>query len=728
MIKETLIKDFLSSLEFDIVKGRRKKDPESVNLPFSFDIETTSFYRHIKTGEVISVPEFQQITNKKKANQYEKGGTLCAWGFGIKDKVFFGRTWEDLIKFFRILRDFFDLSEKRILPVYVHNLSYEFGWIEFRFHWLSVFAVNERQPIRALSDYGIEFRDSLIVSGMSLDKTAESLTKHKIDKLIGDWDYHALRGSRTEIKPLEWKYLENDNLIVLYYVAELMERFGDIQHLPMTKTAIVREDVRSYCFWGTNKSHKKDKDYRYINYSRLMRSLRFESLEERNIAKMAFAGGFTHANAINAGIVLENVSSKDISSSYPTIMVSERFPMGKGQRVEPKSKEEFQYYLNNFCCLMQIGISDLQSIFPWDHILSRSKCEEVEGAVIDNGRIIEAKSLITCITEIDYECLKRFYKWKKTKIYRMWIYHKSYLPKAIIEKVIEYYEKKTTLKGVEGKESEYALSKTLINSIYGMMVYDPLKDEIKFDGQEWTTEKIDSLEALEKYNNSKSRFNSFLWGIWITAYARRNLFSAILAMKEDHVYSDTDSEKYLHAEKHEGFFAWYNGLITKKIRLCLDANGIDPERSAPKDINGHAHPLGVFENDGVYARFCTLGAKRYAVDYGEDVPEEKRYSLTISGVDKTKAIPEIVKRMKAKNKDFFDYFHFGVIYDREMCGKLTHTYIEEPIEGDFIDKDGLLNHYEELSFVHLEETTYEMTATDDYISLLESYSTITYID
>ena len=142
-------------------------------------------------------------------------------------------------------------------------------------------------------------------------------------------------------------------------------------------------------------------------------------------------------------------------------------------------------------------------------------------------------------------------------------------------------------------------------------------------------------------------------------------------------------------------------------------------------------PLGVFEIDGHYKRFKTLGAKRYAVEYDE--PEDpndpsSRYSLTISGVNKKVAVPEIYRRMQENGKDFFDYFKFGQIFDRKMCGKKLHTYIDDEIEGVLTDADGKKMKYKELSCVHLEETTYEMSASDDYISLLNTEHSIMYIE
>ncbi|MGC7960564.1 hypothetical protein, partial [Salmonella enterica] len=80
-------------------------------------------------------------------------------------------------------------------------LGYEFQFMRKYFDWLEdgLFAVDERKPIKALCTYGIEFRDSYILSGFSLENTAKNLTTHKVKKMVGDLDYSLIR---THLTPL----------------------------------------------------------------------------------------------------------------------------------------------------------------------------------------------------------------------------------------------------------------------------------------------------------------------------------------------------------------------------------------------------------------------------------------------------------------------------------------------------------------------------------------------
>ena len=145
----------------------------------------------------------------------------------------------------------------------------------------------------------------------------------------------------------------------------------------------------------------------------------------------------------------------------------------------------------------------------------------------------------------------------------------DYLPKPIIESLLNLYIDKTQLKGVENKEVEYLLSKGMLNSVYGMTVTDIVRDEHNYNNIDgWFEETGDTLKQIDKYNKSKNRFLYYAWGVWITAYARFNLWTGILAMGTDYVYSDTDSIKLLNYNDHIEYINKYNDVILSKYTQC----------------------------------------------------------------------------------------------------------------------------------------------------------------
>src|SRR5699024_4452048 len=162
---------------------------------------------------------------------------------------------------------------------------------------------------------------------LSLEKTAENLVNHKIEKQVGSLDYSKVRTDKTKLSDRELSYCESDIRIVVYYIREQIKEYGDITKIPLTNTGRVRTFVRNKCYF-TNTNHRKSSGKKYANFSKLIKSLTL-TYSEYVILKQCFMGGFTHANANKEGLLLENVGSFDFTSSYPTVMVAEKFPMSK---------------------------------------------------------------------------------------------------------------------------------------------------------------------------------------------------------------------------------------------------------------------------------------------------------------------------------------------------------------------------------------------------------------
>ena len=54
--------------------------------------------------------------------------------------------------------------------------------------------------------------------------------------------------------------------------------------------------------------------------------------------------------------------------------------------------------------------------------------------------------------------------------------------------------------------------------------------------------------------------------MWITAYARKNLWTGILEFKNDYVYSDTDSIKCVNVPDHMEYINKYNDIVINKLK------------------------------------------------------------------------------------------------------------------------------------------------------------------
>lgn len=683
IFKPNEVEDMIKQSMCDASLIKTNKKIEYYNVPCAFDIETTSFFR---------------LNGNKGSIMYE-------WTLGINGAVMIGRTWGEFMHVYQELCRLLDLSDNKRLIIYSHNLAFEFQYIKNWINWDKVFSLNVRKPCYALSKDGVEFRCSYILSGYSLQKLGEQLVKYKINKMVGDLDYSLIRHSNTPMSEKELKYCINDVKVVMSYIQEKIEHDGNITKIPYTKTGYVRKKCRDSCLYEG--SHKNN-TAKYNKYVKLMKSLKLTP-SEYNQLKRAFQGGFTHANANYVGKILERIKSYDFTSSYPYVMVVELFPMSYGKLVTINSKDEFKYYLKNYCCLFDIEFNNIESNTFIEHPISSSRCFKKKNVVEDNGRIVRADTIYTTITELDYDTISYFYEWESAKIYNFRIYKKGYLPTDFVKSILDMYETKTKLKGVEDKEIEYLKSKEMINSAYGMMVTDICRDDIIYDGN-WSKNKADIDKALRKYNDNKRRFLFYPWGVWVTAYARHNLFSGIIEFSDDYVYSDTDSVKVKNYENHMDYINRYNERVLFKLSKACEYHGIDVELTRPKTIEGEEKILGVWDDEGIYTRFKTLGAKRYMVEKNGEI------NITVSGLNKKIAVPYLNEKYGDK---VFENFTNELYIPPGKTGKNTFTYIDDEIEGYITDYLGNESYYYEKSGAHLEPADYTLSLSKQFIDYLK---------
>ncbi|MBD5232336.1 MAG: hypothetical protein HDS66_09355 [Bacteroidales bacterium] len=678
--------------DFQIIRDNKRK--EYYNIPAAFDIEVSSFYQ----GE--------KLPENKRAIMY-------IWQFGLYNLVTYGRTWGEFISFIKLLKKILDLSDERRLLVYVHNLPYEFQFIRKRLLWEEVFLLSERKPVYA-NAHGIEFRCSLkLAGGKSLANVGNDLQKYKVSKAVGNLDYNIIRTPLTPLTEKELLYCENDIRVLLSYIQEKIEQDGDITKIPLTNTGYVRNYCRKECF------------SRWKPYHTLMSNLTLEP-DEFSQLKRAFQGGFTHANSNYVRKVMENVGSHDFASSYPAAMVLDKFPMSKAEKItDGINEDEFFQLLLSRACLFDIELWDVMPKVYQDHPISKYKCWICENAVIDNGRVVMASHIGTTITEQDFFVYMEFYSWERMAIKNLKTYQKAYLPTKFVLSILNLYVKKTTLKDVEGEEINYMLSKNMINAGYGMMVTNPIRDNIEYQNGVFHTIHQDLEEGIEKYNKNIRRFLYYPWGVWVTAYARANLFSGILELGSDYIYSDTDSVKSINTEKHQNYFEAYNRGIMEKIHKSAKFHKISEDLYYPQTPTGKRKPIGFWDDEGIYEKFKTLGAKRYLTFRHESRQKQEEdgtlvqwtepvYMITLAGSNKSKTAAFL-----RNTKDAFNNFDNDLIIPPENSGRLTLTYIDEETEGDVVDCNGVPYHYHELSSIHMEPSEYHLGMSEEFIRYIE---------
>ena len=577
-------------------KTGKKKGKIYKNLICAFDIETTRI-QHIEQS-IMYIWQF--------AIMYENGDI---------DAVI-GREWEEFDELLSIIKGEYNLG---IVPIFVHNLSYEFQFLRSIYHFSpeEVFCVKNRRILKCDMYDKFEFRCSYLQTNMSLDTfTKQMNVEHQ--KLSGDkFDYSKIRYPWTELSHYELDYSCNDVIGLLEAIRKRMEMFNDnIYTFPLTSTGYVRRDTKKVM----------------LKYARKYLKDLFPDYNCFCLLREAFRGGDTHANRYYSGKILENIGSCDRSSSYPDVIENCFFPMKRFQFIGDIEEEELERKMNKgYACLFRVQITGLRQkdIYYGAPYISFSKCRGVENAVKDNGRILSADFLATTLTDIDYGIIKDEYEWDSISILDCYVSRYGELPKELKDIVNKYYKNKTELKGIEGEELMYALSKALLNAVYGMMVQSPVKQSIDFNEGNiehlFNTQDKEEEELLNDYQ--RKAFLPYQWGVWVTAWARLRLKECINIVGDRFVYSDTDSVKFILSKKEEN---------NREILEAIEKYNVSRETSSKKngayatDKHGVTHYMGVYENEGVYEKFITLGSKRYA--YIKD----GKLSITVSGVSKKK--------------------------------------------------------------------------------------------
>lgn len=610
---------------------------------------------------------------------------IWMWQFDTEYTVI-GRTWDEFLLFKKRL---IAVLGEYTLVVYVHNLSYEFQFLRgiYEFEPKEVFAVDKRKVLKCtMNDQHIEFRCSYLHTNMNLDTyTSKMNVKHQ--KLVGYLDYDYIRYSWTKLTDEEIKYCINDVLGLVEALKTEMDHDGDTLYtIPLTSTGYVRRDAL--------------KAMRHVNHFFVQ-----EQLPDYDLYLMlneAFRGGNTHANRYYTGKILKDVGSADRSSAYPYEVCNSKLPVSAFYTAGSMTYDDIirQMVVRGKALVMRVKISGIRLSYKfWGcPYLPLAKCRNILNPICDNGRIITADYLETTITDIDFKIIIDEYEWDDIEFIN--VAHASYgkLPRPLINTTIRYFKYKTELKNIEGQEILYFKSKNKLNSIYGMMAQRPVIESLQFRlpteeelmaGEENVKNfrkavDFNPIFALEKHN--KRAFLCYQWGVWITAWARYHLEEAIRLAGDNFVYCDTDSVKY-HGDVD---FSTINEEAYKESM----ASG-----SQATDKSGITYYMGVFEDEGRYDEFKTLGAKKYCY-----VKDKKLY-ITVAGVGKTKGADEL---------GTIENFKEGFTWYRG--GGTESLYNDDP-EVKQIEVDGHTINI--TSNVVIRPSTYTLGITAEYQRLLE---------
>ena len=792
---ENSVNDFLNFSKMPIKDPKPKEN--CLNVPISYDIETSSF-----------IDKNRPINDQRVVIPY-------SWQIGIYNHCLIGRYIEDINQFMTALKNYLDDHKIKYCKIYIHNLAFEFfhTWRVFENLDAEFLSVDNRTPIEfTLYKKSIRFNDSYQLSNLSLAKTAKGFKRQILkQKPI---DYTIIRLPETPLTDDELLYNAYDVYCVNEYIFELLENNPDINYIrdiPMTSTGFVRNKLRNSVGVNIPYENRTPDQQDYYNVLKKCNIGCYEMLE---ILRKTFSGGFTHSGFFTVGKVHENVSHFDFTSSYPTVLLTEKYPVSsfrnafEKEKLDVKPTKHTKSYFNAgtedtviknvlfnssirklrdmsigfLCCITFKGVklkddvNDMIISISSDD-LSISGVHDRKTAHVYNGRVKECDVITLWLTDVDFYEIKKFYKVDEMNLNACLIARFEYLPFIFRKTILNFYKQKTVLKDTDN-EFEYQYNKALLNSIYGMCVTDPIRPEFEIEDNQikkhLLTEDKEKQDVIKENDRTGKQFIYYPWGVWCTAYARRNLFSAILECGDDYLYADTDSVFIKNFDKHRAYFEKYDKSIKDKItkslkyeyavatsdllmkltdsqkkmetekdervkekcikvindlkaridRLKSQSLELEDIYNSCKNIKGEFKPLGVWSQEKFCKKFCTIGAKRYVEQF-----ENGELKFTFAGIKKENIknfFESIFNNDPDKILTTFSNLMWGTIdsinVPTEYSGKTTNTYIDRIQKGDMSNVydisgnkyNGINYQYMGYGGFYFEKTTFDLVIFPDF--------------
>lgn len=438
-------------------------------------------------------------------------------------------------------------KSRRKLSVFSHNLKFDGDFIIW---WLLHGRGEVTDEVRENVLYsftarwdGVEvtFRDSLKIFPQSAAKIGQL---YGIAKLRGEWDYEKYRTVDTPVSADEWAYVDHDVMIISRALADY-RRQGYVEN---TQASIAYNDRlrRTYPrFKKILALHYKVTDYD-----------RFRSFFPREIRPLPFAlhkhlmlgyfGGISYLNPRYARQDIVNAHSFDVHSMYPGQMAHAPLPVGDPLIIDNPTQEEAWRLINGYSCVMADWSGLTLRLRSASHFpaLMFPTCPQT--SVRMEGKIIKCRDELACLTGIDCRIMHSEYDILSGRITRLYVFKSR---KGHYKDFVDYWmgikqdadrirsDPSADPDAKANANTRRALAKVMMNSSYGKdgtkLLRMPHRTYLSADGLLESTIETE-IAAVEYYLPS---------AIFICAWARWQLWSAVRLVRDDFIYCDTDSVK-----------------------------------------------------------------------------------------------------------------------------------------------------------------------------------------
>ena len=323
-----------------------------------------------------------------------------------------------------------------------------------------------------------------------------------------------------------------------------------------------------------------------------------------------YKGGITQVNPFYKGVLIDNIMSIDINSSYPSIMNS-NLPLPYGIPVNEKIKG------------YDLGLFELEVYIPIPNTKGMPFIGTMSGL-----RLVYHKNLpegIYYLTGTELKRFKRHYNYKgKCKIIGKYYFRSKPAKETFGIYIDKFYNLKNLAKQKNDKPNEI-INKLLLNSLYGKFGTKSMREGCWFNPDNNLYEKDLSIGKANKY---------LPIAIWITAYARMKIVDAIDKKYKHFLYCDTDS-------------IFIDALNFNKFNVHMDKE-----------------KLGAWDYELLKGYGIVRRAKQYLY-YGENIKGEGLAKLAYAGLS--------INPEEFKKETIFLHFVEGTLIPDQIRGVRTPT-------------------------------------------------------
>lgn len=582
------------------------------------------------------------------------------------------RKPEELMQWYLEKIEQMHLNDTRRLITYIHNASYDLSYLA---PYIQKYLPDKDKrfgiydgsnKIITYNQGCLEFKCTYLLSGTSLAKWSNELSiEHP--KKIGLYDYDKILFQDSELNENELEYDKLDVISMEECFNKQLDLHDDIiTTVPLTSTGYSRRLLRNKC---DNSDYRQEffLDNRIDLHTLLMN-------------KHSYAGGYTHNNRhLKSKVIVGKIGHRDFRSHYPTQIRCRLLPWGKTDLYyHVKEHEEYKSFHGHY-----INIDDILALYPEYSTITKIRFYEMHlkdpkismpfmqqskiwnshrivydkdgnevvtdkpaRIMCDNGRVLalvhnedESGYFETYLDNRTLQIIKEQYNIKYIILEVIRTKNKP-CPKEVAEVIDQLFMDKSNYKIIHKRyQKEYGefdertieaasrlmAAKKLLNAIYGVFAYYPLKPDMDFD-----CEHLDVSGKLEPFfqvsgktdnellNDYYSKFQSFIHypiGCAVTAEARFELYEYQKAIGfEKVIYCDTDSIYYIKDDETE---------------KAIEALNAEKHKTAPyiTDINGNDIYYDVFEDEPDLIAFKGLHSKCYGY-----VTESNELKAVIAGV------------------------------------------------------------------------------------------------